>query len=202
MERYSQFFQDIFALTTAKNNFYLEVGAWKPEHYSNTYLLEKAGWRGFSLELEKDKKPLWDNHPTRKNNVYWTDALQFDYIAALKEQDMPMHLGYLSCDIEPPENTFAALKRIIEAGISFDCITFEHDRYRNDINYDPIATEFLLSYGYKVAVKNVYRNKKHRVAGVKKKIITQCYLETWYVSKDIAFDEMDFNEWIKRNGIT
>ena len=202
MERYSQLFQDIFAISNAKNNTYIEIGAWKPEHYSNTFLLEKNGWKGFSLELEESKKPLWDSHPTRKNTVYWTDALQFDYVAALKEQDIPMHLGYLSCDIEPPENTFTALKRVIEAGISFDCISFEHDRYRNEINYDPIATEFLSLYGYKVAVKDVYRNRRHRIDGIKKKITTQCPMETWYVSKDIEFDETDFEGWIKRHGIT
>lgn len=196
---YSQLGQDKFALSVAKNKTYIEIGAWKPEHYSNTYLLETNDWKGFSLELNTTKKPLWDEHPNRNNTVYWTNALEFDYINALKENGMSTRIGYLSCDIEPPENTFSALKRVIETGIEFDCITFEHDRYKSleqgTINYDPLATEFLLCHGYKIAVDEVYRIRRYRENGAKKKTEKICYMETWYVKDDINFPKITYNQW-------
>lgn len=196
---YSQLGQDIFALSVAKNKSYIEIGAWKPEHYSNTYLLETNGWQGYSLELNTTKKSLWENHPNRTNKIYWTDALTFDYVTALQENKMPKRIGYLSCDIEPPENTFSALKRVIESGIEFDCITFEHDRYRSleqgTTNYDPIATEFLLDNGYKIAVEEVFRIRRYRENGAKKKIEKICYMETWYVNADVEFQKINYKDW-------
>ena len=200
MEHYSQLFQDIFAISTAINKTYIEIGAWKPEKYSNTYLLELNGWKGFSLELDKtSKKPLWDNHPKRKNTIYWEDAITFDYVNALTENNMPNHIGYLSVDIEPPENTFAALQKVIEQGISVDCITFEHDKYYTDVDYDPIVTEYLKNKDYSVAVKDVYRHRKYRTEGQKKKISKKCFMETWFVHNSLKASQQTYDEWLKQN---
>lgn len=200
MEHYSQLFQDIFAISTAINKTYIEIGAWKPEKYSNTYLLELNGWKGFSLELDKtSKKPLWDNHPKRKNTIYWEDAITFDYVNALTENNMSNHIGYLSVDIEPPENTFAALQKVIEQGISLDCITFEHDKYYTDVDYDPIVTEYLKNKDYSVAVKDVYRHRKYRTEGQKKKISKKCFMETWFVHNSLKASQQTYDEWLKQN---
>jgi len=198
MKSNSQLTQDLFALSAAKNKIYIEIGAWKPIHYSNTYLLEEQGWKGFSLEIEILRKELWESCLERKNKIYWEDALTFDYKQALEENNLPTRIGYLSCDIEPPENTFAALQRVIELGITFDCITFEHDNYRSEIDYDPIVTEYLKNHGYKVAVKNVYRTRKVRVLNQKKKDTKICVMETWYVNNDVDFCEQPFEEWISK----
>ena len=97
---------------------------------------------------------------------------------------MPQRIGFLSCDIEPAANTFAALQKVIEDGISFDCITFEHDNYKSNTDYDIIARKYLLSKGYKVAVENVYAmNKPQRI------------FETWFVKDDVEFNQMTFDEW-------
>lgn len=177
----SQVHQDQFALKTATKNTYIEIGAAGPIKYNNTYLLEQNGWSGFSIELEPNKVAEWTE---RKNKIYCDNALTFDYIKALEENKLPQRIGYLSCDIEPVENTFSALKRVIEQGISFDCITFEHDKYQSEIDYDPIVTEYLNDKGYKVAVKDVYRWRKR-----------PCYFETWYVNSDIEFAEISWDEW-------
>jgi hypothetical protein len=195
-ESKSQLLQDIFALTTAQNKTYIEVGAAWPEKSNNTYVLEKNGWEGFSIELDIDKFNLWQDEPKiRKNKIYCEDAITFNYLEALKENNLPTHIGYLSIDIEPPENTFNALKKIINQGITFDCITFEHDNYQSDIDYNSIATEYLKSEGYKVAVENVYMIEKIRVEGIKKKVVKKSFLETWYVSSYINFSKTDYDIW-------
>lgn len=185
----SQVHQDIFALKTAKNKTYIEIGAAGPIKYNNTYLLEKQGWQGFSLELNPNRVAQWfEDYSDRKNKIYCDNAITFDYLKALEENNLSTHIGYLSCDIEPPGNTFAALKRVIEQGIMFDCITFEHDKYQSEVDYDPIVTEYLNNRGYKVAVRDVYRWRKR-----------PCYFETWFVRNDIEYTEVNFDQWREEN---
>jgi len=194
----SQLGQDLFAHQSTKNKTYIEIGASGPIKYNNTYELEKRGWKGFSIELNHNRVSQWDNLPERKNKIYCADAITFDYLKVLKENNLTNRIGYLSCDIEPPANTFAALQRVIEQGIIFDCITFEHDKYQADIDYDPIATEYLESKGYKVAVSNVYINKKYRLDGPNSpKTIKKCFMETWYVYNDMEIPFKNYEEWLE-----
>lgn len=194
----SQLLQDIFAKTISKNKTYIEIGAWDPIKYNNTYILEQEGWTGFSVEIDRvSKESLWLSANERNNRIYWDNAITFDYTTALKENELPTHLGYLSCDIEPPANTFLALKRVIDQDISFDCITFEHDKYQSDIDYDPIVTEYLVSKGYNIAVRDVYRNRKYRTSNSKKKEIKKCYMETWFVHSSISFKTVTYDEWLQ-----
>ena len=196
----SQLQQDLFAYRTAKNKTYVEIGASGPIKYNNTYELEKRGWKGFSIEFNSNRVSQWDGHPERKNKIYCADAITFDYLEALKENNLPNRIGYLSCDIEPPANTFAALQRVIEQGVIFDCITFEHDKYQSDIDYDPIVTEYLASKGYKVAVNDVYRNRKYRLDGPDSpKINKKCIMETWYAYNDIDVLSMTWDDWRQKN---
>lgn len=191
MKSKSQAFQDIFVLNLGlQNKTYIEVGGYEPVSLSNTYNLEIAGWRGFTLEINTDYQNLWESCNERKNKVYWEDAVIFDYQLALNENNLSNHIGYLSCDIEPPENTFNALKKILSQNITIDCITFEHDNYQSNNDWDKIVTDFLNNVGYKVAVYNVYpdnkRNKK---------------FETWYVHNTINFNCISFDDWKLKLGL-
>jgi hypothetical protein len=182
----SQSYQDKFAFDIAgSNGTYIEIGAHKPVKSSNTYMLEVGhGWRGISVELDQTYNRFWVKHPERKNRVYWESALDFNYAAALKENNLPTHINYLSCDIEPPNNTFAALQRVIEQGITFDCITFEHDLYNyQDVDYNIIATKYLEDKGYKVAVSNVYYLRPEN------------HFETWFVRSNLDFPTMEYKDW-------
>lgn len=185
----AQAHQDIFALKTAKHKTYIEIGAAGPIKYNNTYPLEKNSWQGFSLELNSNRVSQWfEDYSDRKNKIYCDNAITFNYLDGLKENNLGTHIGYLSCDIEPPENTFAALKRVIEQGITFDCITFEHDKYQSDVDYEPIVTEYLNKQGYKVAVRDVYIWRKR-----------PCYFETWFVRDNIEYTEVTFDQWKEEN---
>jgi hypothetical protein len=190
MKSRSQAYQDIFAYSLiGKSGTYIEIGAHKPVKNSNTYNLEVFhNWTGFSIEFDDMYKEFWDRCPERDmNRVFWSDAISFDYLHGLEIHSLPQHINYLSCDIEPPANTFSALKKVIESGITFDCITFEHDLYASSSDYDKIATDFLLSYGYKVAVKDVYCKTKEK------------QFETWFVKSEIHTQELTFDDWKKIN---
>ena len=196
MQHYSQLKQDIFAFITASNKTYIEIGASHPVKINNTYLLEQNNWDGFSIELNLNKKENWDSSD-RNNKIYWGDAITFDYLQALKDNNLPNRIGYLSCDIEPPINTFSALKKVIGQGITFDCITFEHDKYQSDIDYDPIVKDYLKDNGYKVAVDNVFRMRKYRLEPNKPKINKKCFMETWFVHESIYTKTLDYIDWKK-----
>jgi len=187
---YSQVGQDIFALNLfGKEGTYLEVGAFQPKLDSNTYLLEvENNWKGFSLELKESLKPMWDNCKERSNPIYFADALLFDFKSKVIQNNLPMHMNYFSCDIDPAENTFAALKSVIEQGMSFDFISYEHDDYLNEKSYHKIASEYLIPKGYKIAIDNIFpKNKKNKI------------FETWFINDNINFNKIEFSEWKSNN---
>lgn len=193
---YSHAGQDIFAKNLIGNNgTYLEVGAYLPVKNSNTYLLEsKYNWRGISIEMDINHKDAWLNNKERKNKIYFEDALSFKYKQRLIENNLPLHINYLSCDIDPTFNTYNALKMIINEGISFDFISFEHDEYfrkncTNDNNdYHALAINFLKKHNYKIGIDNVYpKNKPEKL------------FETWFINNSITFNKIKYIEWKKLN---
>lgn len=189
IESYSQSFQDVFATKICKENrTFVEIGAARPKLVNNSYLLDKLGWKGFSIELSSKFAKNWDdalrsNHRTTK--FYHDNALTFDYFSAVQENNLPIRLGYLSCDIEPAKNTFDALKRILSQGLQFDCITFEHDLYQEKTDFNTQSKDFLSDYGYKVAVELVTDHLNN-------------HYETWFVNNDINFEKCSY-EFFKKN---
>ena len=185
----SQAYQDLFAQQINKkvngNKTYIEIGANYPVKRSNTYNLEvNDKCTGLIVELNERYKRAWDKSTERSNSIRWCDAISLNYIDAIKQLNLPTHITYLSCDIEPVENTFKALQAVIGQGIKFDCITFEHDYYRSETDYREIVDNYLQSAGYKIAVHNVYFNDDPNLL-----------FETWYVNQDINFDVIEFKDW-------
>jgi hypothetical protein len=182
----SQAKQDHFAFDiVGPNGTYIEIGANRPGKGSNTYNLEvAAGWKGFSVELDTKWQAAWNECAERKNPIYWQDAITFDYEKTLANNSLPKHINYLSCDIEPPINTFNALKRVIEQGISFDVISFEHDQYQCDEDFHTVANTFLSRYGYKVAVYDVYFKNPTNT------------FETWFIKDTVDFKTVSYSEWL------
>ena len=187
-DKFSQSGQDQFAYNiSGSNGTYLEIGAHDPVINSNTFNLEvKCNWNGISIEYDKSFQMSWDDNKLRKNNVVWDDAFNINYSSLIKQRDLPNRLNYLSCDIEPAENTFNILKKVISSKLNFDFISFEHDKYSIGNKYEDLSIEYLKNYNYKVAVKDVYsRNKRYKI------------YETWFVNNDIDFEEMDYSVWKK-----
>ena len=186
--KFSQSGQDQFAYNiSGSNGTYLEIGAHHPVINSNTFNLEvKCNWNGISVEYDKSFQISWGDNKLRKNNVVWDDAFNINYSSLIKQRELPNRLNYLSCDIEPAENTFNILKKVISSELNFDFISFEHDKYSIGNKYEDLSIEYLKNHNYKVAVKDVYsRNKRYKI------------YETWFVNNDIDFEEMDYSVWKK-----
>ena len=188
--KYSQAGQDLFALELFGNGgSYIDIGSGCPKENSNTYLLEvDHQWKGFGVEIVKSVKNLWDKCPERKNAIYWDDATTLDYKKIVVENNLSTNINFLSCDIDPPQQTFLALKKVIMDGVRPKYIAFETDFYRENINYSSLAYTFLKTYDYSIAVSNVYSNlKKNKV------------FETWFVKNSLKFKTIEYNSWVKKN---
>lgn len=195
-KKVSMSFQDEFAYNLfGRSGTYIEIGGHDPIRHSNTYNLEvSAEWKGFSIELDTMHQSSWENCQERKNKIFWADALTFDYKNTSKNLLMPEVINYLSIDIEPAENTFNALKLIINQGLVFDIITFEHDGYREKTDFNLAAIEFLDKNGYKVAVSDVYFKKKQKSQ-------PKIY-ETWFINKKYKkWKTLSYNEWLKNSNL-
>ena len=186
---HSQAGQDLFALELfGKNGTYIDIGSGNPVSGNNSYLLEvKNNWLGFCIDYDVSQKVNWKNSNERINKIYWDDATLFDYKKALIENKLPINIDFLSCDIEPQDKTFLALKKVFTDGLRPKAIAFETDYYREKIDYSSKADLFLKPYGYQIAVKNVYSNLK------KKKIF-----ETWFVHNSLNFKAIEYKDWIKK----
>ena len=188
---YSQSGQDQFAYNISGiNGIYLEIGAHHPIVNSNTYKLEvECGWKGLSVEFDKSFQKSWEECTERANDVIWDDAFKVEFEYELKKRKISKKkINYLSCDIEPPENTLKILKKLIKLGLNFDFISFEHDKYNSGDKFEILSNEFLISSGYKIAVKDVYsRLKKNKV------------YETWFVNEKLDYNEITYDLWKKKN---
>ena len=185
---FSQSGQDQFAYNiSGLNGTYLEIGAHDPIINSNTFNLEvKCNWKGISVEYNKFFQNSWSDNKLRKDNVIWDDAFNINYSSLIKQRELPNRLNYLSCDIEPAENTFNILKKVISSKLNFDFISFEHDKYSIGSKYEDLSIKYLKDYNYKVAVRDVYsRDKRYKI------------YETWFVNNDIDFKEINYSVWKK-----
>ncbi len=189
MISHAESLQDVFAYWVSlhtHNPTYIEIGAAFAKQSNTTYLLDSQfGWQGFSLELNTQYQAEWCSPGIRNNPCYFENALTFDYRTACAQLNIPFHVGYLSCDIDPPNQTLQALQTVISQGVSFDCITFEHDLYYYQPDHDKLSESFLTQQGYKVAVRGVYPLQ-----------MPGSVFETWYVKSDLPIPELTFEQFI------
>ena len=128
-ETYAQAGQDLFVLGLFKDtdqHYFVDIGCWLPDNINNTFLLEKNGWRGLSIDIT-DLKKEWG---VRDTSFVATNALTADYKQLFDEHGLPQVIDYLSVDIEGNGDRCNALKKVFESGREFKVITIEHDRYR------------------------------------------------------------------------
>ena len=188
--------QDLFAYELfGKAGTYIDVGSGEPKRNNNTYMLETfCNWKGFSVDIghanpieKKNIQQRWTLCTERKNKIYWTDSLTFNYKRAIVENNLDFNIDFLSCDIDPQEKTFLALKKVLNDGIRPKYIAFETDYYKEKKDYCIIAYNFLKPLGYKIAIKNVCSNfKKNKI------------FETWFVKEEINFKTIEYFEWLKK----
>lgn len=153
----SQARQDVFVQIFGEHHeywTYLEIGAANPEQGNNTFLLEKSGWIGISLEIDDKYTSEWKK--SRTNQLMIADALEVDYDSILsKISSTDGYIGYLQVDIEPASASLEALKKAVISPHRFCCITFEHDAYRFGDQVRHASRKLATELGYRRIVSDV-----------------------------------------------
>ena len=77
MESYSQCGQDLFVINLLNQNKgkFLDLGCYLPKNINNTYLLEKIGWEGVSVDII-DYSQEWE---CRTNPFVNQDCFNIDF---------------------------------------------------------------------------------------------------------------------------
>jgi len=140
LERYSEAGQDVFAYQiVGEKGTFLDIGAGHPTEFSNSYGLEKLGWRGLSVELSGKFQRQWQD--IRHTPLLLADAMTVNWAQACGSHDLYPRVNYLSLDIdEHPDDSYHpewretprvlfVLRDLITSGMKFDTITVEHDAY-------------------------------------------------------------------------
>jgi hypothetical protein len=173
---YSQVWQDVFALVVndAKvDGTFLEIGGAQPKIGNNTWLLEeKYNWRGLSIELDHDLCAMWEGlRPNTK--LFEADAVEFDYVKAVDDLGLPRHMDYLSFDLEPPQITLDTLRKFPLDKLSFNCITYEHDMYRQ--------------WGDVVGHRDIFSKHGYDLVGFQIHN-GPCCMEDWYIHESLPLE--------------
>jgi len=173
---YSQCGQDVAAsLITPFRGFYLEIGSSDPIKENNTYLLEKRGWKGVSIDLNKGMVNKFNS--TRSNKAICVDATVADYKELLK--DAPKVIDYLQIDCDPPDVSFEVLRRIPFDEYKFKFITYEHDAYV-DPKWRLKSRTLFAAAGYELLVADVRYNEKEP-------------FEDWWIHPSYVTEKVDIN---------
>jgi len=160
--------QDLWVLeklNNKANGIFIDIGCATPFYISNTALLEKQyGWRGLAFDIDfgntdyknSNHNPYrgteYNEWSTRtKTKTYEGDATQHDYAKIFEENNIPSIVDYLSIDLEPPEVTLEAFKKLPHDKYKFRTITYEHDSYRRSEEWLLETRRVVTSYGYILA---------------------------------------------------
>lgn len=156
MQSHSQAGQDCFPRFLVKHSpgTYLDIGCHAPTVLNNSYILEKEGWTGVSIDIQDFSHAF---QTTRRNRFLQADAttVQWEPIFAQCRSSSapgsPIH--YLSFDID--DATEAAFRRFPWDSQRFSTITIEHDQYRVGTRMRDTIRSKLISIGYSLVCADV-----------------------------------------------
>lgn len=215
MDSYSYEQQDefIFTLFNYKTSgYFIDVACGHPILGNNTYALDKNfNWDGLCFEIGdvrfsqyfsgKDLQThniSWDHN--RKSKLVLMDATKHHFTEYLKN-NCPNTVDYISLDVDAAGINLAyeTLNRILDAGIRFKAMTFEHEVYLNQTVQAP-SRQLLEGLGYKRLFGNVrlWGGGVHNDRG--------CFSEDWWIDPtcfevdlmSIASEELYFFECVDR----
>ena len=147
----------IFNLFGAKRGgSFLDISCSHPVVGSNTYALEESlGWDGIGFDIvDVVEKLNWNKY--RKAKFVQADATSVELTNYLKNNITDV-VDYVSIDVDAYPNNYSkeALEKVIDSGIRFKAMTFEHEFYKfGHFVRDP-ARDILESQGYVMLFENV-----------------------------------------------
>lgn len=139
LEQQDEFIYNIF--DHKKGGYFLDIASGHPVAGNNTYSLEKYNqWTGLSFDVY-DSVHLYGWDDTRTSRFVHMDVCTDQFTEFLR-RNVPKDLivDYVSLDVNGPHPDMVtdALRRVIDAGVKFKAVTFEHEVH---VGYEGNRTE-------------------------------------------------------------
>lgn len=148
-EQQDEFIYNLFG--KKRNGFFLDISCGNPIIGSNTYSLEKyQGWQGFCFDIS-DCESMFEWSKKRTSRFIQSDATSPELtnflLGAIPNGTV---VDYVSLDVDAAGTNLAllALQRVLEAGVKFKAMTFEHECYIHGPGIRDQASAMLQSQGY------------------------------------------------------
>ncbi len=181
-----QILQDKFVLNMLnfkKNGTFIEIGSNHPKINNNTFLLEKKyNWNGILIEYSKKFENLYKEY--NRPNYVIENAVNIDYKKLFKRYNMPCNIDYLQIDLEVNNgstmNVLLNFDNNIFDSYKFATITFEHDMYRENNEYNntrDLSRKIFEKHGYMRIFSDV--NQEYNIV-----------FEDWYIHPDLIDKEI------------
>jgi hypothetical protein len=143
----------LWCLDYKRNGTFVELGSNDAVQSNNSYVLEKEfGWRGLMVEYESRYLPSYKEH--RPNSMYMiADGADIDYCEAFDWVALPRTIDYLQIDFDAENGStllaLEAIEQTMDAGYTFNVVTFEHDIYTGDHHNTRAASRAIFEkHGY------------------------------------------------------
>lgn len=148
-EQQDEFVYNLFS--NYRNGFFLDISCGNPVIGSNSYALEKyKGWQGLCFDLSDfETTHQWSKHRTsRFIQVDATSPALTSFLLGAVPQGLAV--DYISLDVDANGTNLAlpALIKVLEAGVRFKAMTFEHECYIHGTGIRDQARAVLTSQGY------------------------------------------------------
>lgn len=146
-EQQDEFIYNLFK--QKQNGNFLDIACGNPIIGSNTYTLEKyLGWTGYGFDIvDSEKTYNWSQH--RKATFMKMDATSTQLTDFLKN-NINQTVDYISLDVDNAGTNLAleTLNRVLDAGVKFRAMTFEHECYTQGPRIRDHASYLLEERGY------------------------------------------------------
>ena len=180
MISYATQMQDLFAYyLIGEKGYFLDFGCWMPQHCNNTKMLEDAGWTG--LLFDADLSAIKQCQLLRSSPSFCTTILSDDFKQKFTSNLAQKEVDYISIDIDM--DSLELLEYLIEYGVTFKCLTFEHNLYSQGDKYKKPAAEMLLAAGYSCLYENIITIPTHCAESMQQYPEGQ-KLEDWWIKPE------------------
>ena len=174
IERQDEFVYHVLGKHLKEPGIFLDVGCNLPQVGNNTYALEKyLDWDGLAFDIgDIEADHHWSD--ARKSTFFQVDATTEGLTEILKNNLEGKVVDYISLDVDvgglyQDTDPFTGitrvidglnlshlvLPRILEAGVSFKCMTLEHEAFKWNDTITAPTRNMLENLGYKTLFEDV-----------------------------------------------
>ena len=182
--------QDLFALhfINNKNGYFVDLGCGNGINLpngNNTFLLEKNGWSGLSVDYNFNYINEFKTH--RNTEAVLADMTTTSLKSILEYFKAPSVIDFFSFDVD--DATDAVMANIPFSSYKFKLITFEHNiYYQPELKLKQRGYELFTKNGYERLIDNVILNPQGAV-------------EDWYIYPELITGKKIFLKDIEHSKI-